>query len=186
MTEALPQPETKSPAAAPQPDFIELFTRHQRKLYLFILSQVPNTVDAEEILQETNLIIWRKCEEFRPGTNFLAWSSQIARYEVLKFLERRRRDRIQFSAEFIEQIAEEAVRESAELDSRRQALAICLSKLRPKDRELIDMRYAPGSNGLSIAQTLDRPVNSIYQSLARIRRTLLECVTRRLAAEART
>lgn len=186
MTEALPQSQTQAPAARPEPDFIELFTKHQRKLYLFILAQVPNTVDAEEILQETNLVIWRKCEDFRAGTNFLAWASQIARYEVLKFLERRRRDRIQFSVEFVEQIADDAIVDPAELDSRRQALAICLSKLRPKDRELIDMRYAPGANGLSIARSLDRPVNSIYQSLARIRRTLLECVTRRLASEART
>lgn len=186
MSEALPQSDTKAPATPPEPDFIELFTKHQRKLYLFILAQVPNTVDAEEILQETNLVIWRKCDDFRAGTNFLAWASQIARYEVLKFLERRRRDRIQFSAEFVEQIADDAIVDPAELDTRRQALAICLSKLRPKDRELIDMRYTPGANGLSIARSLDRPVNSIYQSLARIRRTLLECVTRRLASEART
>lgn len=186
MTEAAPVESTAPAAATADTEFIQLFTRYQRKLYLYILAQIPNPVDAEEILQETNLVIWRKCDEFRPGSNFLAWSSRIARYEILKHLERRRRDRIQFSPEFIEQIAEEALADSGELEHRRQALALCLGKLRPQDRELIQLRYTPGENGLSIARSLKRPVNSVYQSLARIRRTLLECVTRRLAAEGRS
>ena len=181
-------PETQPSPAAPaaNDDFIQLFTRHQRPLFLFILAQVPNPVDAEEILQEANLVIWRKCADFRPGSNFLAWASQIARYEVLKYLERRRRNRLQFAPDIIEQIAEEALADTTELERRRHALAVCLGKLRAKDRELIQMRYTPGENGLSIAQSLERPVNSIYQSLARIRRTLLECVTRQLSAEAGT
>lgn len=182
-------PDLESNASVVEPadaEFIQLFTRYQRKLYLFILAQIPYPVDAEEILQNANLVIWRKCGEFRPGSNFLAWASQIARYEVLKHLERRRRDRIQFTPEFIEQIADEALVDSSELELRRQALAVCLGKLRDQDRELIQLRYTPGENGTSIAESLNRPVNSIYQSLARIRRTLLECVNRRLAAEARS
>ena len=35
-----------------------------------------------------------------------------------------------------------------------------------------------------MARKLGRPANSVYQSLSRIRRTLLECIKRRLAAEA--
>lgn len=165
-------------------EFIQLFTQHQRRLYLFILAQVPNPVDAEEILQETNLVIWRKCAAYEAGSNFLAWASQIARYEVLKFLERRRRDRIRFSHEFLETIAAEALAETPDLELRRQALMTCLGKLRPRDRELIQMRYSPGESGTSVARLLDRPINSIYQSLGRIRRTLLECINRQLAAEA--
>jgi RNA polymerase sigma-70 factor (ECF subfamily) len=88
-----------------------------------------------------------------------------------------------FSDNFLAQVAEEALVNSDQLEIRRQALADCLGKLRPKDRELIQQRYAPGENGLSIAQVMGRPVNSVYQSLSRIRKTLLECVNRSLAAE---
>jgi RNA polymerase sigma-70 factor (ECF subfamily) len=35
-----------------------------------------------------------------------------------------------------------------------------------------------------VARQLGRPANSVYQSLSRIRRTLLDCIKRRLAAEA--
>jgi RNA polymerase sigma-70 factor (ECF subfamily) len=47
------------------------------------------------------------------------------------------------------------------------------------------MRYAPGETGKNLAEQIGRPSNSVYQSLGRIRRTLMECIQRRLAAEAR-
>lgn len=171
-------------AGAPPSEFVHQFTRAQRQLYLFILSQIPQPADAEEILQETNLVIWRKMDRFEPGTNFLAWAYQIAALEVLKFRERRHREKLRFSEEFVERIAEEAQGLSEHLEIRRQALMACLGKLRDSDRQLIEERYSVGENGLTVAKKLGRPANSVYQSLGRIRRALLECVSRRLAAEA--
>jgi len=168
----------------PDEEFVHLFTQGQRRLFLFILAQVPNPVDAEEILQETNVIIWRKCAVFQPGTNFFAWACRIASYEVLKFRDRRRRDRLRFSNEFVEHIATEVISGVDDFEERQQALAQCLEKLRQKDRELIQRRYAPGETGQGVAAMLGRPVNSVYQSLGRIRRTLLDCIRRQLATEA--
>lgn len=171
-------------AAPPDAEFVQLFTKHQRRLYLYILAQVPNPLDAEEILQEANVVIWRKFDRFQPGTSFLAWAGQIARFEVLKHLDRRRRDRVRFSDLFVEQIADEALAEAPQLEERRRALIFCLGTLRQRDRELIRLRYSPGETGHNLAKLLGRPVNSVYQSLGRIRKTLLECINRRLAAEA--
>lgn len=167
----------------PQEELVQLFTRSQRRLYLHILAQLGNPVDAEEALQETNLVIWRKSDQYRPGTNFLAWACQIANFEVKKLRERRGRDRLYFSDEFVQRISEETPGTGEEFEERRRALNECLRRLRPKDRELIQRRYAPGENGRSVAEFLGRPANSVYQSLGRIRRTLLECIRRRLAAE---
>ena len=70
--------EATMPAAGPREEFIKLFTKYQRRVFLFILSQVPNPVDAEEIHQEANVIIWRKFDRFELGTNFLAWACPAA------------------------------------------------------------------------------------------------------------
>lgn len=182
-------PETGDPpprAIAPDPQFVQEFTRSQRQIYLYILSQVPSPVDADEILQETNLVIWRKVDRFQLGTNFLAWAYQIAGLEVLKFRERRHRDRLRFSEEFIERIAEEVEGVSEQLEARRLAMLACIERLRPADKELIEERYSTGENGLSVARKKGRPANSVYQSLGRIRRALMECITRRLTAEGST
>jgi RNA polymerase sigma-70 factor (ECF subfamily) len=168
---------------APSDEFVQLFTKWQRRLFLFILAQAPNPVEAEEILQETNLVIWRKSHTFREGTNFYAWSCRIAVLEVLKFRDRRRRQASLLSEVFVEAIAREAEESVESLEERRRALLACLGRLAPSDRELIRQRYASGATGKSVASQLGRPANSVYQSLSRIRRTLLECITRRLAAE---
>lgn len=171
----------EGPQAGPGPEFVQEFTKNQRRLYLFILSQVGRPSDAEEVLQNTNLVVWRKAALFAPGTSFFAWASRIATYEVLKLRERRGRDKLRFSAEFVEVVARDAADAGEEWEERRKALSACLGKLRPRDRELIERRYAPGENGKSAAEDLGRPVNAVYQSLGRIRRTLLECVNRQLA-----
>lgn len=171
------------PPAVPDAEFVQLFTRHQRRLYLYILSQVPNPVAAEEILQDANVVIWSKFRQFQAGTNFLAWCTQIANYEILKHRARQKREKLQFSDEFLQHIAQESLARSDELERRREALIECLQKLKPRDRELIQRRYAPGESGKHLAETLGRPSNSVYQSLGRIRRTLWECIQRRLAVE---
>lgn len=171
----------------PQPkagkEFVREFTHYQRRLFLYILSQVGNPVEAEEILQEANLVIWRKCDQFEPGTNFYAWACRISKFEVLKSRERWRRDKLQFSDEFVSAVAAEQEESEEHDEARRAALATCLGKLRKTDRELIQQRYAPGENGLSVAEALDRPINSVYQSLGRIRKALLECINRELATQ---
>ena len=42
--------------ATPGEEFIRSFTQSQRALYLFILPMVGNSADADEVLQETNLV----------------------------------------------------------------------------------------------------------------------------------
>jgi len=164
-------------------DFIRLFSVHQRALFLYILPLVGNTVDADEVLQETNVIMWAKREQFQPGTNFLAWGRAIARLEVFRF-RRTRGSKLQFLEEdILEAVAERSEAVSDQLEARREALRLCLDRLRPKDRELIRMRYAAGTSGDDVARQLGRPANSVYQSLSRIRRTLAECIERRLARE---
>ncbi len=172
--------EQTSPVT-PSPEFVQLFTHHQRRLFLYILSQVPNPIEAEEVQQETNVVIWSKFTQFRPGTNFLAWVSQIANFEVMKYRSRKKRDRMQFSDEFLQTVSRDALERSDELEERRTALVECIEKLRPRDRDLIQQRYAPGERGKHLAEQIGRPANSVYQSLGRIRRSLMECIQRRLS-----
>ena len=170
--------------AVPDAEFVELFTRHQRRLFLLILEQIPEPVEAEEILQNVNVVIWRKCRRFEPGTNFLAWAAAIANLEVLKYRTQRAREKLVFSEEFLASVAQEVLQRSDELERRRTALKTCLEKLSRQDRTLIETRYAPGESGKGLAERIGRPVNSVYQSLGRIRRALWECVERQLKLEA--
>lgn len=177
-----PQTESECPIepGAPTETFIRSFTQAQRALYLYVLPLVGNAADADEVLQETNVVIWAKWQQFEEGTNFLAWARAIARLEVFRF-RRSRHHRLSFlNDELLDAVAHRAEINSDQSEARQKALEHCLQKLRPTDRELIQMRYAPGQNGDRVAAQLGRPANSVYQSLSRIRRVLLECVQHRL------
>lgn len=165
----------------PDAEFVRSFTQCQRPLYLYLLPLLGNSADADEVLQETNLVIWKKRADFEPGTNFLAWGRTIARLEVFRFRRNRGRKLSFLEQGILEAVAEQAEAISNETELRQEALAACMEQLRPKDRELLQLRYAADSNGDKVAQQLGRPANSVYQSLGRIRRVLMECVQLRIA-----
>lgn len=167
---------------APGEDFVRSFTQSQRTLYLFILPLVQSTADAEEVLQETNVVMLSKWAQFAPGTNFLAWCRAIARLEVFRFRRSRHHRVLLLGDDVLDLLADQMEKQPSDFELRRDALTECIAKLRSQDRELIRQRYTTGSSGDSVAQQMGRPPNSVYQSLGRVRRVLLECIRRRLAA----
>jgi len=165
--------------------FVELLSGAQRAVFLYAMSLLYNASDAEEVLQETNLVLWQKFDDYQPGTDFVRWASRIAYYEVLKLRERRSREERLFSSEFLEMMAREVPTRLDLSEDRRQALRSCLDKLRDQDRHLVLLRYQPGSTTRRVAETLGRSVQGARKSLQRIRGTLFSCVQRTLSAEGR-
>src|SRR3954468_20850609 len=82
--------------------FLKLFLAHERRIFGFLLALVPDWSDAEDLLQETSVVMWRKLYNFEPGTDFAAWALSIARYQVLDHRKRRKRDRVLFSDRTVE------------------------------------------------------------------------------------
>lgn len=163
--------------------FAQLLARCQRRVFLYILALVHRAADAEEILQETNLVLWRKFEQYQPGSNFERWACRIAQFEVRKFRQRQSRAERLFSDAFIEALAAEVEASDPVLDARRSALAHCLKKLREADRALVLARYRAGATTRSVAVALGRSIQGTRRSLHRIRMTLLACIERTLAAQ---
>lgn len=163
--------------------FAQLLAKCQRRVFLYALALVHRAADAEEILQETNLVLWRKFDEYQPGTSFERWACRIAYLEVMKFRQRQSRTERLFSDAFIEALAAEVDPGDPALDARRSALAECLKKLRERDRALVLARYRAGATTRSVAEVLGRSIQGTRRSLHRIRMTLLACIERTLAAQ---
>ena len=164
-------------------EFVRLFVKNQRRISAFITTLLPNSADAEDVLQETSVISWQKFHEFQPGTNFASWACSIARFEVLKFRRQQRPAQLIFSDTLLEELANRQLEEIDEFDVRYTALAICMEKQRPVDRELFCRYYQSDNTAKQVAEQLDRPVNTVYKALNRIRRALHECISRYIARE---
>ncbi len=109
--------------------FMRLFTRDQRHVYYYIRSLVPNPADAEEILQQTSLVLWEKFGQFEPGTNFRAWACKIARFEVFNHRARQNRVKPLFGEAFVCEIADQSDRSANYLEAQTRALRHCLENL---------------------------------------------------------
>lgn len=164
---------------------MELFALHQRRLYAFVQAMLPSPADAEEVVQETNIVIWRKFEQFdpnQPNSDFFAWAYRIASLQVRDYIRRQGRLATRFSPEVLDQLIEVAEREQPVLEQRREALNVCLDQLPWEDRDLLLSCYAPRAKVSAVAERLQRTTTSVYRSLRRIRRMLSDCIDRREAA----
>ncbi len=163
--------------------FLQLFLAHERRLYAFILALVHNWSDADDLLQETSAVLWRKLDEFEPGTDFSAWAMSVARFQVLNYRKKQRLSQARLSDETVEALADRMAALSEQSDARRDALQRCLAKLSDRDRELVRLRYQPGATTQTVVDRVGRSLPAVYKALNRIHTQLLLCIRQTLAGE---
>jgi len=111
--------------------FVQQLTENQTRLYGYVYSLLGDHALASDIVQETNLVLWRKMDEFAPETPFLRWAFAIARFQVLTHLRDRRRDRLLLDADLIQAVSDEAEQQAEHLEAIRAALRPCIGSLTP-------------------------------------------------------
>ena len=162
--------------------FVQLMTAHQGRLYGYILSLLGDVDQANDVLQESNVVLWRNAAEFRPGSNFRAWAFRIAHFQVMAHRQRQLRDRVVFDDEILAILDPAAREEDEAFEAREQVLSGCLEKLGEPHRDLLHKRYALGQSLQAIADACRNTANGVAQMLFRIRRSLIECVAKSSSA----
>ena len=157
-------------------EFVRELTAGQGRIRAFISSLMPGSPDIGDVLQETNLSLWKSRERFQPGTRFLAWAFTIARLEVLHQRDRAKRlGRIVLSEELTGMLAEE-IPDDFTGEEYLGALESCMAKLTETQREIIEARYQPGLSLEIHARLTGRNPGALRAALLRIRTTLRECI----------
>jgi RNA polymerase sigma-70 factor (ECF subfamily) len=177
--------EAAHESAAIAPQFVALFLADHRRLYRYIVALLGTEQDADDVLQETAAVLWRKFSDFESGSSFFAWACKAAFLAVLEYRRRKGREVAPLDQDVLEQIAALSARDFGTAQLRRTALEECLGKLTPRDRTLIDRCYSTNVKTKEVAAELGRPETSVYISLGRIRRALLECIRRTIAVAER-
>ncbi len=163
--------------------FVRLLGAHQQQVHRYVLCLVPNAHDADDILQETNLFLWREFHQFEEGTNFVAWACAVAFHRVNAWRKQRSRERLVYSDEFLSAVSTELVAGAERQEERASALNKCIERLPPQHRDLLHMRYGACQNIEDIASHQGRSADAVYRMLSRVRHALHECVAHTLSAE---
>jgi RNA polymerase sigma-70 factor (ECF subfamily) len=158
-------------------------TSNQNRIYGYILCLVPQTSDADDILQETTLLMWEKFSDYQEGTDFAAWGMAIARYKTMKFIQKNKRDIGCLDDDVLTRISDESEQFMNHIDVRLDALHRCIQKLPEGDALVIKLRYGQEAPVKTIADQLGRAEKTVYKALGRIHNILLRCISRHLLAE---
>lgn len=164
-------------------EFVDCLMRHQRRIYGFVYTLVPNRTDAEDILHDTVLVLWRKWADYDSRKDLLPWACGIARNEIRNYFRKRSGRPGCLSEAALDQLAETVVESQDWLDARRKALEECVRKLPPRQHDLVRKCYGAERSIKDVAQELHWTANALYKTLRRVRRTLHECVDRSLESQ---
>ena len=160
-------------------EFILELTQAQQRLLSYIYRRVANRDQAMEILQQTNLLLCHKSDDFKLGTNFAAWSSTVAHYQILSYRKSLSRDRLVFTDEVMASI-DERENESEMREGVLSHLRYCLEAMSSDNQVFIKLRYEGGLSMEQIATEVGKRVGTVRVKFHRLRRSLRDCVQNRL------
>jgi RNA polymerase sigma-70 factor, ECF subfamily len=166
-------------------EFVKLLTAHQRDLYAYISTLLVGDAATADVLQDTNLDLWKRLEGFDFDRPFLPWAYGFAHQRVFAYRKTRSRSRLVFSDETVQLISDAYICDVVSADVRLSALQACLDKLEAKQRQLIRDRYVGRASVKVLAARHGSTESQISARLYRIRRSLAKCVEITVAAEAR-
>jgi RNA polymerase sigma-70 factor (ECF subfamily) len=158
--------------------FVSKLTAIQGALYAYISVLLGGSGDTADVLQETNLVLWRRAHEFDVEKSFAALAYRIAFNQVLAYRKKKAQDRhlFNFSENAIEAMTGILELESSEFARQLRLLDECIAKLPDYQREMIRLRYAERLGVKTISHKIGKSENSISTVLHRARQSLADCV----------
>ena len=148
-----------------KPAFIELFNRVSSKLKAYAIRCGANQADAEEIVQECLLIVWRKAPTFNPqAASAITWLFTIVRNKRIDFVRKQRPDLIG-SYDLWPEPETEQLENHVESDLNANIIRKLLYELPEEQRQIVFKVYFEGKSHSEIANELDLPLGTIKSRL---------------------
>jgi RNA polymerase sigma-70 factor, ECF subfamily len=160
-------------------ELVQRLTSCQSRLYAYIVTILLDPSQSEDVLQQTNLVIWEKAEEFAGCENFEARACKVAYFQALASRRNALRDhrRLLFDDQLLEKVAQRTSDRIGQMEhSYLATLRQCMKKLTAQQRELLDRRYEPGATVNNIAASRGEAPDTTSALLYRIRKKLLACI----------
>ena len=154
--------------------FRTLYRAYVRPVYWLAHGLVGNAADAEDVVQETFLVAWRKLPDFElAGESLLPWLATVCRFQAANRIRRQRRERDHTAA-----AADETL--PATVDVEQQVIGADLADrilaevagLSPLDRDIFRLCAAEGYAYQAAAEQLGVAHGVVRNRLSRIRTRL--------------
>ena len=142
-------------------------------LVLFLNTWLNNLHDAEDMAEETILVLTTKKPVYKGKSSFKTWLYAIGRNVTDKYL-RKNHGAVAVAPEDMMRIAE-AEQDAAQDffgDEEKQALHRCLTRLRPEFRRALWLKYFEDMSAQEISTVMNKTVHSVNHLVERAREAL--------------
>lgn len=158
-------------AATKEKAFTAIIKKYQEKLYWHLRRLVVDHEDANDVLQNVFIKVWRGLENFREDSQLYTWLYRIATNEALTFLEQQKK-RSTMSLSDVEEGLSNRVKSDSNFDANKleRKLQMAIQHLPEKQRVVFNLRYydeMPYQEMSRILETSEGALKASYHHAAR-------------------
>jgi RNA polymerase sigma-70 factor (ECF subfamily) len=154
--------------------FERLYRRYYDRLFRFVLRVTGRMNIAEDVINDTMLVIWRKAGEYRAAAQASTWIFGIAYRKALKALSRE--SRVTDVCDEIPDL-EAPPPETLDRDGLHAAIRQAVMQLPPEHRAVVDLTFFFNRSYEEAAQILDCPVGTVKSRMFHARAKLRPLLT---------
>lgn len=166
-----------------QKAYAELMARYRDSIYFLLLKMVNNKDDAEDLTIEAFGKAFSRLHQYTPNYAFSTWLFKIASNNGIDFIRKRKLENLMSldkplgndeSGEMTMDIKSENLdpEESAIKKQKIKMMREVVEKLKPRYRELVELRYFKEYSYEEISAKLDLPIGTVKAQLFRAREFL--------------
>jgi len=163
-----------------QKAYAELMGRYRDAIYYMLLKMVNNASDAEDLTIEAFGKAFKNIQQYTPNYAFSTWLFKIATNNCIDFIRKKKTTTV--SLDQNDEDTEKAPQdlqapildpEESMIKSQKQVMMReIVSKLKPRYRKLIELRYFKEFSYEEIAEELELPIGTVKAQLFRARELL--------------
>lgn len=169
----------RASAAGDRDAFATLYQRTSAKLYGICLRLMGNEPEAQEVLQETYILVWQKAERFDSSkASAITWLAVLARNKSIDRLRRRTASNEELDVASEVQDDSPSAFDLVERQQDRSRLADCLGQLEERARIAIQSAFLDGATYLQLAERDGVPLGTMKSLIRRGLQRLRGCLDR--------
>ena len=163
--------------------YAELMERYRDSIYFLVLKMVNNRDDADDLTIEAFGKAFKRLHQYTPQFAFSTWLFKIASNNCIDFIRKKRINALSLDQGFTNEDGDSMAfsikdveldpAESLEKSQRVQKMRAVVQQLKPRYRELVELRYFKEYSYEEIAEELDLPLGTVKAQLFRAREFLL-------------
>ena len=163
--------------------FEALVREHADMLTIYLKSSLGNTLDVDDLFQETMIVAWRRLDDFDHTRPFGPWLRGIARKLVLAHS--RKRIRNLCSPAVLDQLetrlTQIAAQQGDTWEDKLELVHACVKSLPEHYRTVVTHRYFRQQAIQHVSEALELSTAAVKKRLQRARSLLLECIQGKLS-----